>query len=185
MQLVMPFALPPGFRYAAELIDSDEERALLADIEGLAFTDVRMHGIVARRRTAHFGYDYRYDSARVSPGTPLPDFLLRLRRRCAALARVPPEDLVEGLVSEYPPGAAIGWHRDAPSFGDVVVGVSLLSPCRMKLRPGGSGPAQVTLELAPRSAYVLSGSARSVWQHHIPPVRSTRYSVTFRTLASS
>jgi alkylated DNA repair dioxygenase AlkB len=40
-----------------------------------------------------------------------------------------------------------------------------------------------TLELAPRSAYVLRGPARLEWEHSIPPVESWRYSVTFRTLA--
>jgi hypothetical protein len=32
------------------------------------------------------------------------------------------------------------------------------------------------------SAYLLSGPARSAWQHHIPPTKGDRYSVTFRTL---
>ncbi|MFF0316591.1 hypothetical protein ACFYPH_18430 [Micromonospora sp. NPDC005252] len=36
------------------------------------------------------------------------------------------------------------------------------------------------VELAPRSAYVLCGAARSNWQHSIPPVPELRYSVTFR-----
>jgi alkylated DNA repair protein (DNA oxidative demethylase) len=38
------------------------------------------------------------------------------------------------------------------------------------------------VELAPRSAYVLSGKARWSWQHSIPPGKELRYSVTFRTL---
>ncbi|MDP8910710.1 MAG: alpha-ketoglutarate-dependent dioxygenase AlkB, partial [Actinomycetota bacterium] len=38
------------------------------------------------------------------------------------------------------------------------------------------------VELAPRSGYVLAGKARSAWQHSIPPVKTLRYSVTFRTL---
>ncbi len=39
-----------------------------------------------------------------------------------------------------------------------------------------------SVELAPRSVYVLSGRARSAWQHSIPDTKSLRYSVTFRTL---
>ena len=31
------------------------------------------------------------------------------------------------------------------------------------------------------SAYVLSGPARTQWQHHIPPVTKERWSMTFRT----
>jgi alkylated DNA repair protein (DNA oxidative demethylase) len=40
--------------------------------------------------------------------------------------------------------------------------------------------AELTLE--PCSAYVLSGPARTQWQHHIPPVTQERWSMTFRTL---
>jgi alkylated DNA repair dioxygenase AlkB len=95
------------------------------------------------------------------------------------------------LINEYPPGAPIGWHRDAPQYG-IVAGVSLLSSCRMRLRPYQS-PAEATrqktrrqatheLELLPRSAYVMSGDARSRYEHSIPAVIALRYSVTFRTL---
>ena len=86
------------------------------------------------------------------------------------------------LVSRYPPGAGIGWHRDAPQFGDVS-GISLLTACRMRFRrgrPRAWETAEVTLE--PCSAYVLSGPARARWQHHIPPVTKERWSMTFRTL---
>ncbi len=38
------------------------------------------------------------------------------------------------------------------------------------------------VELAPGSAYVLGGQARSLWQHSIAAVDEERYSVTFRTL---
>ena len=43
-----------------------------------------------------------------------------------------------------------------------------------------SRPEQIVAE--PRSAYLLSGPARSVWEHSIPPVGEPRYSVTFRNL---
>jgi alkylated DNA repair dioxygenase AlkB len=98
------------------------------------------------------------------------------------------------LINEYPPGAPIGWHRDAPQYG-VVTGVSLLASCRMKLRryvsPSahmqGAPPRKTTheIELAPRSAYVMSGSARHDYEHSIPPVERLRYSITFRTVRRS
>jgi len=34
----------------------------------------------------------------------------------------------------------------------------------------------------PRSAYLLSGPARTTWEHSIPPVTSLRYSITFRNV---
>ncbi|HEX7256079.1 MAG TPA: hypothetical protein VF236_09155 [Gaiellaceae bacterium] len=36
--------------------------------------------------------------------------------------------------------------------------------------------------LEPRSGYVLTGPARTSWQHSIPPTKELRYSITFRTL---
>jgi alkylated DNA repair protein (DNA oxidative demethylase) len=141
-----------------------------------------MRGQVARRRVAHFGWRYGYATWRIEPGPPLPDFLGPLRLRAAALAGGKPSDLAEVLVTEYPAGAAIGWHRDAPQFGDVV-GVSLVAPCRLRFRRGaGGGAATCEIALAPRSAYLLRGAARWAWQHSIPAVKALRYSVTFRTL---
>ena len=95
------------------------------------------------------------------------------------------------LINEYPPGAPIGWHRDAPQY-DIVTGISLLSACRMRFRPYRS-PAvsasttsrrtathEITLER--RSAYLMTAESRTAYEHHIPPVAERRYSVTFRTL---
>jgi len=98
------------------------------------------------------------------------------------VAGVEGDALAEVLVTHYPPGAGIGWHRDAPAFG-VVVGVSLLGACRLRFQQGrGAARKTRALTLAPRSAYVLDGAARWQWQHAIPPGREERYSVTFRTL---
>jgi len=106
-----------------------------------------------------------------------------LRDRCAALMERDPQDLVQVLVSRYPAGAGIRWHRDAPTFGSRIVGVSLRAPCRMRFQRTVRGVRSVAeLELAPRSAYLLSGKARWSWQHSIPATCDLRYSVTFRTL---
>ena len=141
-----------------------------------------MRGQVARRRTIHFGWRYGYESWRIEPGPPIPDFLLPLRARCAALTGQDAQRFAEVLITEYRPGAGIGWHRDAPMFG-TVVGVSLASACRMRFQRGrGEERRTFELELEPRSAYVLAGAARNAWQHSIPPTKSLRYSVTFRTL---
>jgi len=184
MAMLFPEAadLPEGFVYHDESISPAEEAALLEGLRTLALGEVRMRGQVARRRTIHFGWTYGYESWRVEPGPPMPEFLLGLRARAAALAGVESETLAEVLVTHYPPGAGIGWHRDAPAFG-VVVGVSLLGACRFRLQEGRGAARQTrAVELAPRSAYVLDGAARWQWQHAIPPGRDERYSITFRTL---
>ena len=176
---------PPGFVYRAEFVPEAEAAALVERIGKLPFSDVRMRGMVARRRVVHFGWRYGYESWRIERGRPMPDFLLPLRARAGTLAGVEPDQLAEVLVTVYPPGAGIGWHRDAPMFGEVV-GVSFLAPCRFRFQRG-KAPARETCEvtLEPRSAYLLSGPARTVWQHAIPPTRALRYSVTFRTLRAA
>jgi alkylated DNA repair dioxygenase AlkB len=118
----------------------------------------------------------------VAEGEPLPEFLVPVRDRAAAFAGLPPSTLSEALLTEYAPGAPIGWHRDAPPFGDVV-GISLLSPCRFRFRRGRAGAWETTeVQLVPRSIYVLTGPARTEWEHSIPAVSELRYSITFRTL---
>src|SRR5262249_51781128 len=116
-------------------------------------------------------------------GPPLPEFLVPLRRRAAALVALDAEAFAEALVNQYPPGAGIGWHRDAPQFGPMVVGISLLGACRFRFqRRQGAARQTYAVRLEPRSAYVLSGAARSAWQHAISPTTTLRYSITFRTL---
>ena len=186
--------MPAGFAYAADFVSRDEEASLLEHIKALTFANVEMRGAVARRRTAHFGWKYGYYARRTEPGDPLPAFLLPYRERAARWADRDREAFVEALVTEYPEGAPIGWHRDAPMFGEII-GISLGTACRMKFRPyvsaqdlGGAGraPRRTTheLELAPRSVYLLSGTVRREFEHSIPPVAGCRYSITFRTLVA-
>src|SRR5205085_3895926 len=97
---------------------------------------------------------------------PIPDFFLPLKERVAGFANCAPEDLAEVLVTDYPAGAQIGWHRDAPSF-DIIVGVSLVGRCTMQFRrypvqkSGGKIVKSPRKVLEPRSAYILHGSSRS------------------------
>jgi alkylated DNA repair dioxygenase AlkB len=179
-------ALPEGLRYLPDFLSEEEERVLADALSQLAFQEIHMHGVVARRTVVHYGWNYGYESWSLTPAPPPPPFLESVRARCAALAGLEPEALEEVLVSRYPPGASIGWHRDAPMFGPSVIGVSLLGAARMRFRRKvGEGFQTAALELAPRSAYVLAGAARSVWQHTLSPVKSLRYSLSFRTVRAS
>jgi DNA oxidative demethylase len=174
---------PDGLVYRPGLLTVPEERALLDELERLDFREIRMHGVVAKRTARHFGLDYDYERRGVlEEAEPLPDWLVPVRERAAELAGVAPDELVETLVQRYPEGAQIGWHRDAPAFG-IVVGVSLGSSSRMRFRRDQGGVRKTfELDLEPRSGYVLAGEARSAWQHHVPPAKSLRFSITFRTL---
>jgi alkylated DNA repair dioxygenase AlkB len=183
MQLGLPgldAGAPPGFAYQPDLLDPREEEALLAELRRLELGAFVMHGVAARRQVRMYGWDYANGRRVLTPGEPIPAFLLGLRERCAALAGLEKERMEMALVIRYPPGAGIGWHRDAPQFGRVA-GVSLGAPCRLLLRRGPGRPS-TEIVLAPRSGYALVGAARWAWQHHIPPVKAERYSVTFRSL---
>jgi alkylated DNA repair dioxygenase AlkB len=187
---LFPPVLPEGLVYRDSFITRDEEASLVAHISQVEFSTFEMHGVAARRRVAFFGRSY--DAGRVV-APHLPPFLLPLRDRIADWARLDASAFVMALINEYPPGALIGWHRDAPQYG-IVGGVSLLSACRMKLRPyvspgarGASTRRVATHEimLAPRSAYLMIGDARQKYEHHIPAVATLRYSITFRTARRS
>lgn len=177
--------LPEGFVYRAEFISAAEESMLIESIEQLEFGEMRMRGVAAKRRVAHFGSSYDFGGGTLGPAPPMPEFLLDLRERVAEFAGCASGEFAEALVTDYPVGAPIGWHRDAPPF-DVVAGISLVSACTMKFRPwpivksGRTKPLSKLLE--PGSLYLLRGASRTAWQHHIPPAARRRISITFRTL---
>jgi alkylated DNA repair dioxygenase AlkB len=173
---------PPGLVYVPDLLPAPEEDRLLSRVIDESYGEVRMHGQVARRTVRHYGVSYDFEAARIESGEPIPDWLLDLRRRCAALLGIADERLAECLLTRYPPGATIGWHRDAPMFGDVV-GVSLKSASVLRFQRGQGAERRVfEQDLEPRSAYALTGPSRTAWQHSIPAVSAERYSITFRTL---
>ena len=176
-------ATPPGFGYWTDVISAEDEAALAAELATLTFKPFDFHGYLANRRVVSFGLRYDYGKRAVEAAEPIPAFLLPLRARVAGLAGVAPEVFAQSLINEYAPGAGIGWHRDKPQFG-LVTGVSLLSPCVLRLRRRtGDKWERAAAPIAPRSAYLLSGPARRVWEHSITPGETLRYSITFRTLA--
>jgi DNA oxidative demethylase len=178
---------PDGLVSRPGVVSAAEEQSLLAAIRDLDLEAVVMRGQTARRTVRHFGYTYSFDSGELVPTDPIPDYLTDVRARCAELAGVDPLLFAQALVTRYPPGATIGWHRDAPVFGRVIAGLSLRSDCVMRFQRRAAGGERRVFELplAPQSGYVLAGAARWVWQHSIPAVAQERYSITFRTLKAA
>jgi alkylated DNA repair dioxygenase AlkB len=132
-----------------------------------------------------YGFDYDFSYNAIHPAPAIPEFFTPLRERAAAWLGVRFEEVKHALVAEYRPGTALGWHRDVPNF-ELVCGISLAAACRMRFRPfppTKDRKSVLSLELAPRSSYVLRGDARWRWQHSIPPTKALRYSITFRTMA--
>jgi DNA oxidative demethylase len=174
--------LPEGLIYVPGFLTETEERDVLAVLATFELHPYVLHDTPSRRLVRSFGLTLVAGAYDAGPAAPIPAGLEWLRQRCAGLMGCEPEQVADLLVSRYPPGAGIGWHRDAPQFGEVS-GVSLLTACRMRFRrgrPRAWETAELTLE--PRSAYLLSGPARAQWQHHIPAVTQERWSMTFRTL---
>ncbi len=174
---------PRGFAYQAELVSAPEERDLARRFEDLPFRRFEFQGHLAHREVIWFGWRYDYARRGLGAADPIPDFLAPLRAQVASFAGQPAEAFEQVLINRYDAGVGIGWHRDKAQFGEVVA-VSLLAPCTLRLREkAGTTWRRANLPIEPRSAYLLSGDARWVWAHSIPPVEALRYSVTFRTLA--
>ncbi|KPH06214.1 alpha-ketoglutarate-dependent dioxygenase AlkB (plasmid) [Rhizobium acidisoli] len=176
-------ALPTGFRYQPNVVPELVQSDLLRELPQLPLKPFDFHGIEGKRRVISFGWKYDFDTQQVRRVEDIPPFLLPVQSIAAAFAGVGPDQLQQALITEYAPGAPIGWHRDKNVFGRVV-GVSLLSPCTFRLRRrAGDKWERISVIAEPGSAYVLSGPARSDWEHSIPPVDQLRYSITFREIA--
>jgi alkylated DNA repair protein (DNA oxidative demethylase) len=183
MNLLFETPLIAGLRYEEEVISKAEERALLEKLGGLELAPFRFHGWLGNRKTQSFGWRYDFDDASFTPSQPIPEWLHAVRERAASFAGLKADDFVHVLLARYDPGAGIGWHHDREVF-EKVVGVSLNTPATLRFRQrAGSSFRRASLEVEPRSAYLLSGEARHDWEHSISPGQSLRFSITFRTLS--
>jgi alkylated DNA repair dioxygenase AlkB len=172
-----------GLSYAEDVIDAAEEAALIECLAALDLAPFRFHGWLGNRRTQSFGWRYDFDDASFAPAEPIPDWLQPLRNRAAAFAGIAPDAFVQALLARYDPGAGIGWHKDRDVFEEVV-GVSLGSPATLRFRQRtAAGFRRANIDVAPRSAYLISGEARWEWEHRITPGERLRFSITFRSLS--
>jgi alkylated DNA repair dioxygenase AlkB len=174
--------VPEGLRYQPALISRTDEKTLVTRVRALPFREFEFHGYLGKRRVVSFGWKYDFSSQRLQKAEDIPDYLLSLRALAALFANLDPEAFEQVLVTEYADGAGIGWHRDKAVFGQVV-GISLLAPCTLRFRRKVDGDwERANLRAEPRSAYHLSGPARSEWEHSISSVDTLRYSITFRSM---
>jgi alkylated DNA repair dioxygenase AlkB len=177
--------LPEGFQYQSDLVPPEEEQRLVERIRELPLKEFEFQGYVGKRRVMSYGWQYDFNERMLRRTDDMPSWLLPLRELAAEFAGMQPNDLQQALVTEYDVGAAIGWHRDKAMFGQVI-GISLLSSCRFRLRRKVGGEwERAALIAEPRSAYLLSGASRTDWEHSIPAVDALRYSITFRNFAGT
>jgi alkylated DNA repair dioxygenase AlkB len=178
-------AFPEGFTYVPDFLTEDDEKRLLSAIAKIELQTFVFQGFEAKRKFTSFGFDYSFDQRKLNRGRTIPDDFNDLIKKVTSRVGIPDSSIAELLVLEYPPGAVINWHRDAPPF-DIIAGVSLLTDCTFRLRPHEKSKqgrnAVISFPVAKRSLYVMRGSARSEWQHSTAPVPDKRYSITLRTL---
>src|SRR5687768_8009300 len=124
---------PEGFKYVEELVLPELEAELIREIEQLPLKEFEFQVYTGQRRVVSYGWHYDFGSFSLNRADSVPNFLETLRTRAAAFAGLPADRLAHVLVTEYTPGAPIGWHRDKPVFEDVI-GISLGSACRFRFR---------------------------------------------------
>jgi alkylated DNA repair dioxygenase AlkB len=177
--------LPAGFQYFPGFLSEAEELSLLQLVEKTTVHPFVFLGYTANRKVASFGFDYSFTNRKLAKGNEIPTAFDPLIEKVAGTLSLEHAAFAELLVTVYPPGSVINWHRDAPPF-DLIAGISLLSDCLFRLRPQEkikqTRSNVISLPVQRRSLYVLQGPARSEWQHSISPVKHTRYSITLRTL---
>jgi len=176
---------PEGFQYVNDFILPKEENDLINAIRTHELHSFNFHGYEAKRKTASFGYDWSFDRRSLSKGKDIPAGFNSMMDKVASFLLLSSQTFAELLLTEYPAGSVINWHRDAPPF-DIIAGISLLSDCTFRLRPHEKAKQRrnsvISFPVRRRSLYIIQGIARSQWQHSIAPVKQTRYSITLRTL---
>lgn len=173
----------PGFANKPDVVDPNEEAALIAAIDASDLTPFRFQQWTGKRLTRSFGWSHDFETGRFAPTDPIPDWLDAVRTRAACFANVPASDLVQALLIRYDPGAGVGWHRDRPVF-DQVIGISLGAQATMRFRRrDGVRFERFSVPLEPRALYHLRGDALLGWEHSIAAINAARWSITFRSLA--
>lgn len=173
--------LPAGFRYMPEVLSPAEEKGLVQRLEKLPLKPFEFRGYLGNRRIYSFGHRYIFAGQEPRADASIPDYLRPLTDIASRISGTPADAFEQLMVTEYAPGAGIGWHRDRPTFEDIVA-VSFLAPCILRLRRKvGEDWERQFARIEPRSAYLLSGTVRNSWQHSIAAMDVLRYSVTLRT----
>ena len=180
--------VPDGFIYHRNFISEAEEPELIREIQSLHLKSFKYYQFTGKRRIASFGWQYEFGKSEITTAPDMPAFLLPVRIRAGTLFNIDPNSLMQTSIIEYSTGSPIGWHRDISQFG-VVVGISLGAACRMRFRKYNRVRSRIlkrdeilSIELEPRSLYLMSGASRELWQHSIPPVKDLRYSIMMRIL---
>lgn len=170
---------PEGLSYIGDFLTLDEQATLLRNLQQLDYEHDIFRGQRLKRGYAQFGYAYVSTGRKLERTLEMPPFLTSTIER--AVTHFPGCDQFnQCIVTHYPANSGIGWHTDAPRFGECIVGVSLGGAARFQFRPNGTEEVSYEIKAAPGSMYLMRGSARWEHQHQVVPVKAERYSLTFR-----
>ena len=183
-------AAVPGLKFVEGFLTPEQQNYCVKRID--AAQDQWLDDL--SRRVQHYGWRYDYKARAITPDMhigALPDWLARVAQKLydeTGLFDRAPEQVI---VNEYQPGQGIATHIDHPGFGPTVCMVSLLDDWEMDFSENWKDKAPALLQKG--SCVLLTGPARSVWQHGIAPRKSElldngrrprqrRLSMTFRTV---
>ncbi|WP_207422151.1 alpha-ketoglutarate-dependent dioxygenase AlkB [Desertivirga brevis] len=179
---------PSGFRYVPNFISKEEEDTLLSLVSALELHTFKFQGYKAKRKVVSYGCDWSFETRTLSKGKNIPADFNGIIEKVASFIPLDSKEIEELLVTEYPDGSVINWHRDAPPF-DIIAGISLLTDCKFRFRPYEKSEQTrssiISIPLQRRSLYIIEGEARIDWEHSIAPVTTKRFSITLRTLRGS
>ena len=174
-------APPPGLKLAYDMMTPAEEAALVALIEDSGLT-YPIFDPANRRSSTSYGWKYNLARDNFFACAAMPEGFRAVAARAAAFAGADAGDFAECLLNRYEDGAIIQSHHDKPVW-EKVIGISLGEPATMIFRHPDTGEER-PVPLPRRSMYVLGDDARYVWEHSLPPMQGTRYSITFRTFSA-
>ena len=146
------------------------------------------------RRVQHYGWRYDYKARAITPDMhigALPDWLADIAQQLYDETGLFDRVSEQVIVNEYLPGQGIAMHIDHRGFGPTVCTISLLDDWEMDFSENWRNKAPALLQRG--SCVLLTGEARSTWQHGIAPRKSEssdtgrrnrkrRLSLTFRTV---
>jgi alkylated DNA repair dioxygenase AlkB len=163
----------PGLTVVGNFINQHQHDWLVRKIDSLPW-DNRL-----KRRTQHYGWNYRYDRSLLSRDRDflgeLPEWLKRLSGHLKEWLPI----CDEVLVNEYLKGQRISAHIDHSSnFGPTIISLSLCSSGTLIYRKAGES---IKIRVNPCDLVIMDGEARSKWSHELEPVKEQRrMSITFR-----
>src|ERR1051325_2754634 len=103
--------VPDGFVYRPDFLSEAEEQQLIRDIRQITLTPFKYYQFTGRRRTASFGWEYEFGKNQITRTSGPPAPLEPFRVRAGNLFDIPPDNLVQVSILEYPTGAPIGYSR--------------------------------------------------------------------------